>query len=197
MFTDPLGLDNDCGGPCTDFTLTFGDCALNVAYHKETGEDGKLYDIPNFFITCPTPQASNPIVGGRSGGRPSKSSPKTVTAAHCAGEALKKNGVSVALDVIGAIPALGNVVSASAAGARAVDGIVGFGSAAYGITTGLKDEAPYGAISAASGLGFTLAGTALEGSKAIPVAGNVLSGLTGLYDIYQGYKTYQQCVAGK
>src|SRR6185437_11241648 len=53
MFTDPLGLDNDCGGPCTDFTLTFGDCALNVSYHKETGEDGKLYDIPNFFITCP------------------------------------------------------------------------------------------------------------------------------------------------
>jgi RHS repeat-associated protein len=46
-FIDPLGLDNDCGGPCTDFTAgTFGDCALNVSYHKETGEDGKRMIYP-------------------------------------------------------------------------------------------------------------------------------------------------------
>jgi RHS repeat-associated protein len=42
MFIDPLGLDNDCGGPCTDLTYNFGDCALQVSYHKEAGLGGGL-----------------------------------------------------------------------------------------------------------------------------------------------------------
>jgi hypothetical protein len=53
-----------------------------------------------------------------------------------------------------------------------------------------------GAVSTATTVGLTAASLALNGSKMIPVAGNVVSGLTGLYDSYQAYKTYQQCMAG-
>ena len=101
------------------------------------------------------------------------------------------------LDVAGAVPGLGNIFSASVGTARIIDGVVAYGGGAYGVATGLTDEAPYGAVSTGLGLGLTLAGTALEdGAKAIPVVGNFFSGLTGLYDAYQGYKTYQQCMAG-
>jgi hypothetical protein len=127
---------------------------------------------------------------------PSHGQPQKRTATQCAGQALKKKGAAVFLDVVGAIPAFGNAVSATAAGARAIDGIVGYGSAAYGVATGLPEESPVGAATAGTGFGLFLAGTAIEGSKAIPVAGNILSGLTGLYDIYQGYEAYQQCMAG-
>jgi hypothetical protein len=120
---------------------------------------------------------------------------RTVT--HCVGQAIKQNGVSFTLDVVGAIPAFGNLVHAGAAAGRIIDGVVSYGGGAYGIATGLKDESPVGAASTGLGLGLTLAGTALgEGAKAIPVAGNVLSGLTGLYDAYQAYKTYTKCMAG-
>lgn len=119
------------------------------------------------------------------------------TKTHCLGQALKQNGISFTLDVVGAIPAFGNLVHAGAAAGRIIDGVVAYGGGAYGVATGLKDESPVGAASTGLSLGLTLAGTALgEGAKAIPVAGNVLSGLTGLYDAYQGYKTYQQCMAG-
>lgn len=126
------------------------------------------------------------------------------TAAHCAGQALKKNGVSVALDVIGAIPAVGNATSAATGIVRAgiaIDHVVtnpavGLASGTYGAVTGLGDESPVGAASAGTGLGLVGADLALGETKAIPVVGNVLSGLTGLYDIYQAVKTYQQCMAG-
>ena len=58
--------------------------------------------------------------------------------------------------------------------------------------TGLTDESPVGAISAGTGLGLAGADLALGGTEVIPVVGNVLSGLTGVYDIYRGVKTYQQ-----
>ena len=56
------------------------------------------------------------------------------------GAAIAQGAISLGLDVVGAIPAFGNVVSATAAGARAVNGIVAYGGAAYGIATGLPDE---------------------------------------------------------
>lgn len=99
---------------------------------------------------------------------------------------------SVAFDVLGAIPGLGNMISAGAAGGRIATGIA-YAGAGYGIATGLKDEAPYGAASAGAGLGLTFADAAIEGGKVIPVVGNVLSGLTGLYDGYQLAKTIQKC----
>ncbi len=109
------------------------------------------------------------------------------------GAAVAQGAISVGLDVLGAIPGLGNAVSATAAGARAVNGIVAYGGAAYGIATGLPDEAPYGAASAGAGLGLTLADAALEGGKVIPVLGNFLSVGIGAYDGYQLAKTIQRC----
>lgn len=48
-------------------------------------------------------------------------------------------------------------------------------------------------VSAAAGLGLTLADATLAGGKVIPVVGNVLSGLTALYDGYQLVKAYKRC----
>jgi hypothetical protein len=56
------------------------------------------------------------------------------------GAAIAQGAIPLGLDVVGAIPAFGNVVSATAAGARAVNGIVAYGGAAYGIATGLPDS---------------------------------------------------------
>jgi RHS repeat-associated protein len=50
---DPLGLDNDCGGPCTPFVLSsVGNCMTVVNYYKDTGEDGRTYDIPYTTFGC-------------------------------------------------------------------------------------------------------------------------------------------------
>lgn len=116
------------------------------------------------------------------------------------GWAVTKGAISVGLDILGAMPFLGNAVSATAMGARLgahlIDGAVGYTGAGYGLATGLGDESPVGTATAATGLGLTLAGAALEGSKVIPVVGNVLSGLTGLYDSFQLGKTVAQCMSG-
>jgi RHS repeat-associated protein len=109
------------------------------------------------------------------------------------GAAVAQGAISFGLDVVGAIPGVGNAVSATAAGARAVNGIVAYGGAAYGIATGLPDENPFGAASAGAGLGLTLADSALEGGKVIPGLGNFLSVVTGLYDGYQLGKTIARC----
>ncbi|MGA9389920.1 MAG: RHS repeat-associated core domain-containing protein, partial [Candidatus Sulfotelmatobacter sp.] len=114
--------------------------------------------------------------GGSNGGGPGPPPPPPPLAPKqpCYA-AVALGAVSVVFDVLGAIPGLGNLVSASVAGARAVDGIVAYSGAAYGIATGLPDEAPYGAASAGAALGLTLADAALEGGKVIPGLGNALS----------------------
>jgi hypothetical protein len=61
--------------------------------------------------------------------------------------------------------------------------------------TGEEPTARHPGATAGTDFGLALASAVFEGIKAIPVARNVLSGLTGLYDIYPGYNTYQQCRA--
>jgi hypothetical protein len=107
-----------------------------------------------------------------------------------------QGSISFTLDVLGAIPGLGNMVSATAAGAKAANGIVAYGGGTYGVATGLTDEAPYGAVSAGVGLGLTLGDAALEGGKVIPGLGNALSVVTGAYDGYQLGKTIYRCSSG-
>ena len=159
------------------------------------GSGCEVQEIPQLMTIYPNLGLLNLLVD--TGSPANNGTPQQPTKTHCLGQALKQNVISFALDVFGAIPAFGNLVHASVATGRIIDGVVAYGGGAYGVATGLTDEAPYGAASTGLGLGLTLAGTALgEGAKAIPVAGNVLSGLTGLYDAYQGYKTYQQCIAG-
>jgi hypothetical protein len=131
--------------------------------------------------------ASDPVVAANNG------TPTAPPKKSGCGLAVTQGAISLGLDIVGAIPGFGNAVSATAAGARAVNGIVAYGGAAYGIGTGITDESPVGAASAGAGLGLTLADAALEGGKVIPIAGNVLSVLTGGYDAYQLAKTIQRC----
>jgi RHS repeat-associated protein len=79
----------------------------------------------------------------------------------CTGEALQAKGASVALDVVGAIPGLGNTVSVTT-------GIAGAAVSVAGNATGAG-------ISSAS-LGLAFADISLGGTKAIPIVGNILSG---------------------
>src|SRR5207247_927196 len=49
---DPLGLHNDCGGPCTPFSyVDDAGCVVTVTYH--TDKDG--YDIPEVTTDCSCP----------------------------------------------------------------------------------------------------------------------------------------------
>jgi RHS repeat-associated protein len=105
---------------------------------------------------------------------------------------LTLGAISVGFDIAGAIPGLGNIISAGAAGGRVAIGIE-YAGEAYGIGTGLTDESPVGAVSAGTALGLTLADAALEGGKVIPVLGNALSLGTGVYDSIQLGKTIQRC----
>ena len=114
----------------------------------------------------------------------------------CTGDALAAKGLSIGLDVVGAIPGLGNMVSASAGVARAVNGLVTWGGGVAGGAMSLSDETPYGAAPAAASLGLALADVSLGGTKAIPVIGNFISAGTGIYDISGAYKAYRSCMAG-
>ncbi len=50
---DPLGLDDDCGGPCTSFVLSsVGNCMTVLNYYKGVGEDGQTYDMPYTTSGC-------------------------------------------------------------------------------------------------------------------------------------------------
>ncbi len=49
---DPLGLDNDCGGPCTPFSFSYGNCTTYVSYHSETAPWGGSYDVPDIGTFC-------------------------------------------------------------------------------------------------------------------------------------------------
>jgi RHS repeat-associated protein len=140
------------------------------------------------------PQWMGPMCGGLS--------PIMDAEPGCA-RAATLGAVSVGLDILGAIPGLGNVVSGVVATGKvairvksAVDLGVNYGGAGYGMATGIGDESPVGAVTAGTALGLTLADAAIEGGKVIPVVGNVFSALTAFYDSYQLGKTVAQCWGG-
>ncbi len=63
-FTDPMGMANDCGGPCTPFTFndpTTG-CVVTVTYESQYSTGG-IYDIPKFTSNCQGPQNSGSQYG--------------------------------------------------------------------------------------------------------------------------------------
>jgi hypothetical protein len=60
---DPLGLDDDCGGPCVPFEYLQGSCVVRVQYHKFIGPNGQKWDMPYFIVMCP-----NGVSPGSSGG---------------------------------------------------------------------------------------------------------------------------------
>jgi RHS repeat-associated protein len=127
---------------------------------------------------------------------------------HCVLQAAKDKALSIALDVVGAIPAVGNAASATSGIARvaiAIDHavtkpIVSVASGAYGgyssISAGPENpvDSLVGTASAGTGIGLTLADVSLGGTKAIPVVGNLLSVGTLGWDAYQAYKLYKACM---
>lgn len=129
---------------------------------------------------------------------------------HCLGAAAADKGLSIGLDILGAIPAVGNAVSAGAGIVRAGIAVnhaitstkfaVGSGlySAYGGVTAGPEEamDSLVGSSSAGAGIGLALADASLEGTKAIPLVGNAVSLLTLGWDGYQAYQKYQACMAG-
>ncbi|MGB6899702.1 MAG: RHS repeat-associated core domain-containing protein [Candidatus Acidiferrum sp.] len=113
----------------------------------------------------------------------------------CVAKGLKETGLSIGLDVVGAIPGLGNMLSAGAGTARAINDVVAYGGGAAGIATSVSDQTPFGTLSASGGVGLALADLSLGGTKAIPLVGNVLSGTTGIYDIFRFNEVVQACTA--
>jgi len=132
------------------------------------------------------------------------------TVSHCLGVAAADKGVSIGLDILGAIPAVGNAVSGTAGIVRAgiavnhaiTSPVFAVGSGVYGayggVTAGPEEatDALVGSASAGAGIGLALADVSLEGTKAIPLVGNAVSLLTLGWDGYQAYKEYQSCMAG-
>jgi len=191
MFIDPSGLDNDCGGPCTDFSGYYGDCAMSVSYHKETGDDGNIYDMPDVFISCPSPQPSRPTVG------PGKPAPnKGKGAAQCAATALTTdgNGLSLLGDVAGFIP--GEKLLGATAGLTAVvaTGVAStFNSAVHGDVTGTLAGAAGLQLSVVAP-GMKYAG--LSFAEAVPVIGTLLNVAVTGNDVWKTIKAFRGCMAG-
>jgi RHS repeat-associated protein len=131
---------------------------------------------------------------------PSNYPGSSYTSLFCVGDALKANGLSIGFDIVGAIPGLGNLVSGTATVARVVDAVASYGGSAYGLYAGATDKTPgpstlVGVTSASVGLSLSLADVTMQGAvKSIPVYGNIVSGLTGVYDIVDAAGKYQDCM---
>jgi RHS repeat-associated protein len=155
-----------------------------------------------------------PIVGPAQAGIVPPSEPTTPSAqpgvSHCLAAAAEAKGLAMVLDAAGAVPALGNAVSAVSGIARAaiaVDHTItapAFALAAgtYGsyaaVTAGPGEavDSLVGAGSAGASIGLSMADLSLGGTKALPVLGNFLSAATLFWDGAQAFKAYQSCMAG-
>lgn len=122
--------------------------------------------------------------------------PQNPTTAHCVGQALAAKGLSIALDIAGAVPAFGNLFSGTVEGIQALNaGYYGTVALANAGNTLLNPSAS-GAASTAATIGLTVGSLALNGSKVIPVVGNLVSLGTAVYDTTKAVQAYQQCMAG-
>jgi RHS repeat-associated protein len=218
-FTDATGLDTQCaynskggiicwddgsgGDPCaTDFSVcTSGDDGGPGLGGGGGGGGGGRGFTPALPLDLDPTE-----VGGGGGGDPNNAP----TVSHCLGVAAADKGVSIGLDVVGAIPLFGNATSATAGVVRAgialnhafASPAFAVGSGVYGAYGAVKagpEEATdslVGAGSAGAGIGLALADVAVGGTKAIPIVGNFVSVATLGWDGYQAYKKYQSCMAG-
>jgi RHS repeat-associated protein len=169
-----------------------------------------ISDWVGFFDTGPLPVLGGPTPGPAlgSGALAGPTNPPTVS--HCLAVAAADKGVSIGLDILGAIPAVGNAVSVGSGLVRAgiavnhaiTSPVFAVGSGLYGayggVTAGPENatDALVGSASASAGIGLALADVSLGGTKAIPIVGNVVSVATLVWDGYQAYNTYRSCIAG-
>jgi len=127
----------------------------------------------------------------------------------CTGDALAAKGLAIGLDAIGTIPELGNAVSAATGAgqlvvdaaplgseaANLIDSAVTYGGGIYGGYTGGKENDLFSSASALITVSLpVIKGFFKAESKAIPIAGNIVSGLTGIYDIVGAYQAYSDCM---
>jgi hypothetical protein len=126
----------------------------------------------------------------------------TPTSGHCAGQAFKKNWVSLGFDVAGVgagfLPGGDAVVAIAQIG-------VGVGSTvnsamSANTTTAEGQRATGGAIGSIFGIQLAALAPAAKfagvGAKAVPVLGALVSLAGGLNDLYQAGVDYQSCLAG-
>jgi hypothetical protein len=129
--------------------------------------------------------------GGGGGGAPSNG-PSYSHADVCAASTLLNKGGATFLDALGIIPGEGNILAGVQAGA----GLISAGMAVFG-----KDSTPADFGLSGAGLGLTWVNTlkTIGGSagKAVPIAGNILSGYSTYRDIKGMNAYYNDCMAGK
>jgi len=188
---DPLGLHDDCGGPCSGFSYQENGFIVIVSYYV----DDIGYDEPLIYTYCPAggPVAVTSGGGAGRGGKTQQSAPSNGPRPGCVSSALLSNAVSVGIDAVGLIPEAGGVARfiGDQAGYRGVVAdqrgtkIIGaFGKSASTVN-GLAN------ITDASGLG--LASTALTIVGFIPGAGQIASGASLTLDLYKTYKAVSAC----
>ena len=108
----------------------------------------------------------------------------------CLSQAVSKNALSFGADALGAIPGEGNLLAG-----------VQLAAAGVGFVNGLVTKDATGAVGSVIGGQLTLVGASAEALgttalKAVPVAGNLLSGFFAIRDIANGFSDYQACLAG-
>jgi RHS repeat-associated protein len=207
-YVDPSGLEGwqyNPGSGCWDYTYSYatedGEAVgiiANAYCGGGGGGDGGSY--PTGDDSGIVSSGGGGGGGGNGGGGGSNnyvSNYPDYSPVFCAGDALKAKGLSIGLDVVGAIPGLGNAVSGTAAVARAVDAVVTYGGAAAGLAT-MDSNDPVGQESALVGAGLVGYNLVLGGTKTIPVIGNIVSVGTGIWDIFGPHgavNAYQTCMA--
>jgi RHS repeat-associated protein len=134
--------------------------------------------------------------GGSGGGAPNNG-PSYTHADVCAASALLNKGGPAALDILGTIPGEGNLLK----GAQALGGFASVGLSIFGSGGNSIDGALTGA-----GFGVWAVDTAKviqaskSAAKAVPVVGNVLSGISAWRDIWGSeglVQYYNDCMAWK
>lgn len=108
------------------------------------------------------------------------------SSAHCFGVAAGANAFSIAVDVVGAIPIVGNVGQAIGLATGAIG--------AYMAVTAEPSEAATSIGLASIGAASTLADIVLPGTKVLPGIGNAASILSAVLDIDKAVKAYQACI---
>ena len=123
--------------------------------------------------------------------------PNYTRADVCAASALLNKGGPAALDALGAIPGEGNLLKAG----QAVGGFVTAGIAIFG-----NGGNSWDGVLTGTGLGVWAVDTgkviqaSKSAAKAVPVVGNVLSGISAWRDIWGSeglVNYYNDCMAGK
>lgn len=217
--TDPFGLENDCGGPCTPFTYVNAQgCVVSVTFYPVNGnggdDGGTQYDYPAQSIDCNRScgQGSGGAGGSTGAGGGTKNGP-TITAAppvpwyknSCITGALGNAALHVSIDAIGLIPEAEGFtkVFENTAGyqlARTVGNTAGYRGVVatqYGMKVVPQGKGTVAMVNGAFGLGDTSVegriSTALTVAGFIPGLGSAAAAASIGVDLFTLVKAIGQC----